>query len=182
MSDHTLRIYDSMLGLLSSADNPTPMVKLNRVVPFKHATVYAKLEWYNPFGAVKDRVAANLIEDAEARGALGDVRKLVEPTSGNTGMGLAMVSNAKGYAVTTTLSSEIPLEKKSVLRFFGCDVIELDDDLCPAPGAPEGAMALATEIAQKVDFHQLNQYMNSANPQAHFKTTGPEIWRQTEAA
>ena len=180
MSNHNLRVYDSMLGLLSNADNPTPLVKLNRVVPFQHAAVYAKLEWYNPFGAIKDRVAANLITDAEERGTIGEIRKLVEPTSGNTGMGLAMMSNAKGYSLTTTLSAEIPAEKKSVLRFFGCDVIELDDDLCPAPGAPEGAMALAADMASKPNFHQLNQYVNPANPDAHFKTTGPEIWRQTQ--
>src|SRR6185436_9056913 len=93
---HALRVYDSILGLLSSEDNPTPLVRLNRVVPFKHTTVYAKLEWYNPFGAIKDRVAANLIRDAEEQGTLQSVQKLVEPTSGNTGMGLAMMSNAKG--------------------------------------------------------------------------------------
>ena len=138
MNDHALRVYESMLGLLSGLDNPTPMVRLNRVVPFEHATVYAKLEWYNPFGSVKDRVAANLVRDAEEQGVLGSIEKLVEPTSGNTGMGLAMVANAKGYRLTTPLSSAIPLEKRTVLRFFGCDVIELEDTLCPAPGAPEG--------------------------------------------
>ena len=79
MPDHRLRIYDSMEGLLSSVDNPTPLVRINRVAPFKHARVYGKLEWYNPFGAVKDRVAANLIEDAEERGILESGQKLVEP-------------------------------------------------------------------------------------------------------
>ncbi|MED5199992.1 MAG: pyridoxal-phosphate dependent enzyme, partial [Gemmatimonadota bacterium] len=108
MPDHRLRIYDSMVGLLSDADNPTPLVRINRVVPFQHARVYGKLEWYNPFGAVKDRVAANLIGDAEERGVLEDGQKLVEPTSGNTGMGLAMISNVKGYSLTTPLSSAIP--------------------------------------------------------------------------
>ena len=93
MPDHRLRVYDSMVGLLPDADNPTPLVRINRVVPFQHARVYGKLEWYNPFGAVKDRVAANLIADAEERGVLEPGQKLVEPTSGNTGMGLAMISN-----------------------------------------------------------------------------------------
>ena len=179
MNDHALRVYESMLGLLSGLDNPTPMVRLNRVVPFEHATVYAKLEWYNPFGSVKDRVAANLVRDAEEQGVLGSIEKLVEPTSGNTGMGLAMVANAKGYRLTTPLSSAIPLEKRTVLRFFGCDVIELEDTLCPAPGAPEGAIVVAHEIAGKPDFHMLNQYENEANPGAHYRTTGPEIWKQT---
>ncbi len=177
--DHSLRVYDSILGLLSGEDNPTPLVRLRRVVPFTRARVYAKLEWYNPFGAVKDRIAANMIRDAEERGTLGEIVKLVEPTSGNTGMGLAMMSNAKGYSLTTPLSSAIPEEKRAVLRFFGADVLELSDDLCPAPGAPEGAMARAAEIAAQPGFHQLNQYENQANPDAHYRTTGPEIWRQT---
>ena len=180
MNDHTRRIYDSILGLRCDAENPTPLVRLNRVSPFRHATVFAKLEWYNPFGAVKDRVAANLIADGEARHTVGPHQKLVEPTSGNTGMALAMISNAKGYSLTTPLSSEIPLEKRTMLRFFGAEVIELQDTLCPAPGAPEGAIAKATEIADRSDFHMLNQYANEANPDAHYKTTGPEIWRQTE--
>ena len=180
MNDHTLRVYDSILGLLSSADNPTPLVRLNRVPPFRHTQVYGKLEWYNPFGAVKDRVAANLIEDGEARHTVHDRQKLVEPTSGNTGMALAMIANLRGYALTTPLSSEIPFEKRTMLRFFGAEVIELNDTLCPAPGAPEGAISKAMEIADRPEVHMLNQYVNEANPEAHYKTTGPEIWRQTE--
>jgi cysteine synthase/rhodanese-related sulfurtransferase len=169
------------LGLLSSEENPTPLVRLNRVIPFKHAKIYAKLEWYNPFGAVKDRVAANLIRDGEERGVLGSGKKLVEATSGNTGLGLAMVGNARGYPLRTTLSAAIPLEKRTVLRFFGTDVQELDDALCPMPGAPEGAIATARETAAtQPDFVLLDQYQNLANPDAHVRTTGPEIWRQTE--
>ena len=181
MSDnHSLRVYDSMLGLLSNEENPTPLVRLNRVVPFEHTQVFAKLEWYNPFGAVKDRVAANLIRDAEERGVLGPGKKLVEPTSGNTGIGLAMIGNAKGYSLRTPLSNGIPLEKRTVLRFFGTDVEELDDSLCPAPGAPEGAIAKARETAAtREEFEILDQYVNEANPGGHYRTTGPEIWRQT---
>src|SRR5689334_9103478 len=114
-NDHSRRTYDSILGLLSSEENPTPLVRLNRVTPFKHAQVYAKLEWYNPFGAVKDRVAANLVRDAEERGTLGPGKNLVEATSGNTGLGLAMIGNAKGYRLETPLSLAIPLEKRTVL-------------------------------------------------------------------
>ena len=180
MNDHILRVYDSILGLLSGTDNPTPLVRLNRVSPFRDTQVYGKLEWYNPFGAVKDRVAANLIADGEARHTIHSNQKLVEPTSGNTGMALAMIANIRGYSLTTPLSSEIPLEKRTMLRFFGADVIELEDTLCPAPGAPEGAIAKASEIANSPEFHMLNQYANEANPEAHYKTTGPEIWRQTE--
>ena len=179
-NDHVRRVYDSILGLLSSADNPTPLVRLNRVSPFQDTRVYAKLEWYNPFGAVKDRVAASLVADGEARQTVQADQQLVEPTSGNTGMALAMIANAKGYTLTTPLSTAIPLEKRTMLRFFGADVLELEDTLCPAPGAPEGAIAKAMEIAERPGFHMLNQYGNEANPDAHYKTTGPEIWRQTQ--
>jgi cysteine synthase/rhodanese-related sulfurtransferase len=170
-----------MSGLLSSEENPTPIVRLNKVVPFVHTQVFAKLEWYNPFGAVKDRIAAQLIRDAEQRGLLASGNKLVEATSGNTGLGLAMIGNVKGYPLRTPLSAAIPLEKRTVLRFFGADVVELDDSLCPAPGAPEGAIAKARETAEtEDDFILLDQYANEANPDAHYHTTGPEIWRQTD--
>jgi cysteine synthase/rhodanese-related sulfurtransferase len=178
--DHSLRIYDSILGLLSNEQNPTPLVRLNKVTGFQHTHVYAKLEWYNPFGAVKDRIAANLISDAEERGELGPGKQLVEATSGNTGLGLAMIGNAKGYSLETPLSDAIPLEKRTVLRFFGTSVVELDDSLCPMPGAPEGAIAKARETADTRDgFVLLDQYANEANPGGHYRTTGPEIWRQT---
>lgn len=177
--DHSLRVYDTILGLLSSEENPTPLVRLNKVTPFEHTQVYAKLEWYNPFGAVKDRIAANLIRDAEDRGELGPGKQLVEATSGNTGLGLAMIGNVKGYLLETPLSAAIPLEKRTVLRFFGTHVVELDDSLCPAPGAPEGAIAKAREVANTRDeVVLLDQYSNEANPDSHYRTTGPEIWRQ----
>src|ERR1700729_1038956 len=120
-SNHATRVYDSILGLLSGEENPTPLVRLHRVVPHKHARIYAKLEWYNPFGAVKDRVAANLVRDAEERGV--KLENLVEPTSGNTGMGLAMIANAKGYHFTATLSLAIPEEKRASLRTFGAQLV-----------------------------------------------------------
>ena len=178
MTDYSLRVYDSTLDMLSNAENPTPIVRLNKVTPYKHTKVYAKLEWYNPFGAVKDRVAANLVRDAQEKGI--PLQNLVEPTSGNTGMGLAMISNAKGIKFTATLSLAIPEEKRSALRVFGAKLVELADDLCPLPGAPEGAMQKATEMGKQPGWHQLNQYKNPANPDAHFRTTGPEIWRQTD--
>jgi len=177
MSDHSLRAYDSILDLLPDEENPTPIVRL-RLPELQHAVVYAKLEWYNPFGAVKDRVAANLVRDAEERGE--QFETLVEPTSGNTGIGLAMVTNAKGYGFAATLSKEVPAEKRAALRLFGTDLRELDDDLCPMPGQPEGAMAKAAELAEQPGWRQLNQYANPANPDAHYRTTGPEVWRQTQ--
>lgn len=176
MSDNLLRTYDSILDLLPTVENPTPLVRL-RHTGLQHATIYAKLEWYNPFGAVKDRVAANLVRDAQQRGE--HLENLVEPTSGNTGIGLAMVANARGYGFAATLSTAIPLEKRTALRLFGTDLVELDDDLCPMPGQPEGAMEKATELGERPGWKELNQYANPANPQAHYLTTGPEVWRQT---
>lgn len=175
-----VRVYETILDLLPSVDNPTPLVKLNRVNPYEHTQVYVKLEWYNPFGSVKDRVAASMVREAQVLGTISEKQQLVEPTSGNTGLGLAMVSNANGYSLTTPLSRAIPEEKRNLLRFFGVFVEELDDDLCPAPGAPEGAIARAGEIAARPEFHMLNQYGNEANPEAHYRSTGPEVWRQTE--
>ena len=177
---HKNRVYDSILGLLSDVENPTPLVRLQRVPGFRHAKVYAKLEWYNPFGAVKDRVAANLVRDAEAQHKLQEHVRLVEPTSGNTGIALAMIANAKGYGFTATISNKVPVEKRASLRLFGADLLELDDDLCPAPGAPEGAIARAAELGSEPGRYHLNQYKNPANPDAHYRTTGPEIWRQTD--
>ena len=129
MPNHATRVYDGMMEMLSNEENPTPLVRLNRVVPHTQAKVYAKLEWYNPFGSVKDRVAENLIRDADEKGLLGEGQQLVEPTSGNTGMGLAMMANARGYSLTTPLSDKIPAEKRVMLRMFGTNVEELEDDL-----------------------------------------------------
>ena len=109
MTDPSLRVYESLLDMISSADNPTPLVRLGRTVPFRHAKVYAKLEWYNPFGAVKDRVAHNLVLDAEKRGT--DLANLVEPTSGNTGMALALLSNLRGYHFSATISNAVSISR-----------------------------------------------------------------------
>jgi len=177
--EDSLRTYDSIFGLLPNVDNPTPLVRLNHVPGYDHTEVFAKLEWYNPFGSVKDRIAAEMLKEAESDGTIESGQRLVEPTSGNTGLGLAMVANARRYPLTTPLSDAIPLEKRTMLRFFGATVEELEDDLCPAPWAPEGAIARATEIAEQPGFLMLNQYGNRANPEAHYRTTGPEVWRQT---
>jgi len=129
MPNHLTRVYDNVLEMLSGVENPTPLLRLNATVPFRQAKVYAKLEWYNPFGSVKDRVAAQMIHEAEGQGLLAEGQELVEPTSGNTGMGLVMMANAKGYRLSTPLSSAIPAEKRAMLRFFGAKVEELEDSL-----------------------------------------------------
>jgi len=179
VNENSLRTYDSIFGLLPDVDNPTPLVRLNHVTGYEHTEVFAKLEWYNPFGSVKDRIAASMVREAESDETIQPGQQLVEPTSGNTGIGLTMVANAGRYPLTTPLSDAIPLEKRTMLRLFGATVEELADDLCPAPGAPEGAIARATELAGQPGFVMLNQYGNRANPDAHYRTTGPEIWRQT---
>ncbi len=129
MPNQDTRVYEGILEMLSGVDNPTPMVRLNRVIPSMQAKIYAKLEWYNPFGSVKDRVADSLLRDADEKGLLSEGQKLVEPTSGNTGMGLAMLANARGFELTTPLSNKIPAEKRVMLKVFGAHVEELDDDL-----------------------------------------------------
>ena len=174
------RVYESILDMLPDVDNPTPLVKLNRVTPYVHTEVYAKLEWFNPFGSVKDRVAFNMVRSGQLDGTVDENQRFVEPTSGNTGLGLAMVANANGYRLTAPLSSAIPEEKRSLLRFFGADVEELEDDLCPAPGAPDGAIARARHIANQPGMRMLDQYSNEANPDAHYRSTGPEVWHQTD--
>src|SRR2546428_12961229 len=126
MPDHGKRVYDSILELLPSVENPTPLVRIRRLSPFEHTTVYAKLEWYNPFGAVKDRVAANLLREAEEKGIR--MEHLVEPTSGNTGMALAMLANARKLPFTATLSLAIPEAKRAALRVFGAELGEPGDD------------------------------------------------------
>jgi cysteine synthase/rhodanese-related sulfurtransferase len=178
--DHQKRVYSNIIEMLSNEDNPTPLVQLQKVIPFKKSKVYAKLEWYNPFGAVKDRIASNMILEAEEDGSLKNNKNLVEPTSGNTGFALSMLANVKGLNLTSPLSSMIPLEKRALLKFMGCNVIELEDTLCPAPGAPEGAIAKAMSLSQQPGSLMLDQYTNEANPRGHYKTTGPEIWRQTD--
>ncbi len=129
MANHHTRVYDEVSEMLCDEENPTPLVRLRRVVPLVQAKVYAKLEWYNPFGSVKDRIAANMIRNAREKGLLREGQQLVEPTSGNTGMGLATMATAQRYQLTTPVSKAIPAEKRVMLRFFGADVEEFEDSL-----------------------------------------------------
>lgn len=128
-SRHAKRVYSDITQLLPDEDNPTPLVRLNHVTGFKHAELYGKLEWFNPFGSVKDRVGANLILDAEEKGLIGPGTQLVEPTSGNTGLGLIMMANTRKLPLTVPISTRVPAEKRSALKLMGAKLIELDDDL-----------------------------------------------------
>jgi cysteine synthase len=180
--NRSLEVYDDVLQLLPDAEHPTPLVRLNRLNPSADFTLYAKLEWLNPFGSVKDRAAAYLIRDLERRGELSDTRGIVEPTSGNTGLSLAGICAARGYRMRAVVPNKVPLEKKVLLKIAGADLDVVTDELCPSPGMGEGSINLAKSRAkaQADVFVMPNQYENELNSRAHYETTGPEIWRQTE--
>src|SRR3954454_14782514 len=157
----------------------TPLVKLNRLTEGIAATVLAKVEYLNPGGSVKDRIALRMIEDAEAAGLLRPGGTIVEPTSGNTGVGLALVAQRRGYRCVFVCPDKVSEDKQNVLRAYGAEVV-----VCPTAVAPEDPRSyynvsdrLAREIpgAWKPD-----QYANPANPRSHYETTGPELWEQTE--
>jgi cysteine synthase len=163
-------------------DNPTPLVRLNHVVSPIRGEVYLKLEWLNPFGSIKDRAASYLLNGLVERGLLGD-RDVVEATSGNTGIALAALAALSGIGITVTIPDGVPEEKKIILRMLGAEVWETSDDLCPVDLPKDGAIALARSLAaseQGGRFVMADQYANPDNVTAHYETTGPEIWRQTE--
>jgi cysteine synthase A len=149
----------------------TPMLKLNRLAGEGHAEVWAKLEGFNPGGSVKDRPALAMIEDAERRGRLKKGMKIVEPTSGNTGIGLAMVAAVKGYHVILTMPESMTIERRRLLEAYGAELV-----LTPADKGMKGAIAKADEIlATGKEYFKPDQFGNPANPQIHRRTTAKEI-------
>lgn len=157
----------------------TPILKLNRYMEktgIENAAILAKLEYLNPAGSVKDRVALSMIEDAEARGILKSGATIIEPTSGNTGIGLAAVAAAKGYKTILTLPDTMSVERRNLLQAYGAKLV-LTEGAKGMKGAIEKAEELKNTIAGAVI---LGQFVNPANPKIHRTTTGPEIWRQTE--
>jgi cysteine synthase len=178
-TDRHLRRYEDIRDLLPGTDNPTPLVRLNRIT---NADWYLKLEWVNPFGSVKDRTAAYLLDGMLERGEL-DGKELVEATSGNTGIALAALAALLGTQLTVTIPDGVPEEKKVLLRMLGAEVWPTPDDLCPVNHPKDGAIALARSLAaseQGGRYAMVNQYENPDNVRAHYETTGPEIWNQTE--
>jgi len=151
----------------------TPVVKLNRSVPENSADVYLKLEYFNPAKSVKDRIALAMVEDAEKKGILQPGGTIVEPTSGNTGIGLAMVAAAKGYKLIVTMPETMSLERRNLLRAYGAELV-----LTPGPEGMKGAIAKAEELAKEHGYFMPQQFENYANPEIHRLTTGPEIVKQ----
>ncbi len=180
--DHATRVYNDVFEMLPSPENPSPMVRVNRLNPVEEFALYAKLEWMNPFGSVKDRAAWRMLRDLEDQGVLGGGRGLVEPTSGNTGISLAAMCSARGHHLRAVVPNKVPLEKKVLLKICGAELDVINDELCPSPGMGDGSINLAkTHAKAQPDRYVMpNQYDNEQNVEAHVKTTGPEIWRQTE--
>ena len=180
--NHQTRVYNDIFEMLPSEQNPSPMVRINRMNPSPDFALYAKLEWLNPFGSVKDRAAWAMLLDLEQRGEIGHGRGLVEPTSGNTGISLAAMARTRGYHVRAVVPNKIPLEKKVLLKIAGAELDIVSDELCPAPGLGDGSINLAKTHAKasREKYAMPNQYENEKNVEAHFRTTGPEIWRQTD--
>ena len=157
----------------------TPILQLNRYseeAGITGANILAKLEYLNPAGSVKDRIALRMIEDAEEKGIIGPGATIIEPTSGNTGIGLAAVATARGYRAILTLPDTMSVERRTMLKAYGAELV-----LTEGAKGMKGAIAKAEELKNEIEGAViLGQFVNPANPEAHYLTTGPEIWDQTD--
>lgn len=169
-----MKIYEKITDLIGR----TPIMKLNNYSAAQglDTPVLAKLEYFNPAGSVKDRVAKAMIDDAEEKGLLTSDSVIIEPTSGNTGIGLAAVAAARGYRIILTMPETMSIERRNLLKAYGAELVLTDG----AKGM-KGAIAKADELASEIPHSFIpGQFVNQANPAAHFATTGPEIWEDTE--
>ena len=166
-------IHENVLKLIGN----TPLVKINKLNPNKSVEVYAKLESFNPGGSVKDRTALSMIEHAEETGELTKDKIILEPTSGNTGIGIALVAAVKGYKTLFVMSESVSVERRKILKAYGADIM-LTDPSKGTDGAIEKAYAMAREEPEK--YHMPDQFNNGYNWRAHYNHTAPEIWEQTK--
>lgn len=170
-----------MSTIYTSADQligKTPLLELTHIEKDNNlkATVLAKLEYFNPAGSVKDRIAKAIIDDAETSGALKPGATLIEPTSGNTGIGLASVAAARGYRLILTMPETMSVERRQLIKAYGAEIV-----LTEGTKGMKGAIAKAEELASEIENSFIpGQFVNPANPKAHFETTGPEIWEDTD--
>jgi cysteine synthase A len=171
LEETAVPIYDDVTQLVGN----TPLVRLNRITGQAQATVLAKLEFQNPGASVKDRIGVAMVEAAEASGQLTPGGTIVEATSGNTGIALAMVGAAKGYHVVLTMPETMSRERRGLLRAFGAELV-----LTPGPEGMRGAVAKAEEIGAERGAVLVRQFANEANPEVHRRTTAEEIWKDTD--
>jgi cysteine synthase A len=169
-----MKVYDKITDLIGK----TPLLKLNNFKEEKNlgADVYAKLEYFNPAGSVKDRIARAMIDDAEAKGLLKEGATIIEPTSGNTGIGLASVAASRGYKIILTMPETMSVERRNLLKAYGAELVLTDGST-----GMKGAIAKAKELAESTPNSFIpSQFTNLANPDIHRRTTGPEIWNDTD--
>lgn len=180
MSATKVHQMNGVLDTVLEAVGKTPVVRMHRLFQeFPNVTVLAKLEYLNPNGSMKDRIALAMIEQAEKEGRIKPGDTLVEPTSGNTGLGLAMACAVKGYHLIITMPMKMSEEKRRLLKAFGAELILTPTEL--PYNHPDNYIEVAKRLAkERPNTHLLNQYSNPGNPDAHYRGTGPEIWEQTE--
>ncbi|MDD6295226.1 MAG: cysteine synthase A [Treponema sp.] len=169
-----MKVYSSIDKLIGN----TPLLELSNIEKEENlgAKIIAKLEYFNPAGSVKDRVAKAMLDDAEAKGLLKKDSVIIEPTSGNTGVGLASIATARGYRIIITMPDTMSVERRNLMKAYGAELVLTDG----AKGM-KGAIAKAEEIAKEIPNSFIpGQFVNPANPEAHFNTTGPEIWKDTD--
>jgi cysteine synthase A len=166
-----MKLYDNITQVVGN----TPLVRINRILDGAKAQVYAKLEFYNPSSTVKDRIGIAMIDDAEKSGKLKPGGTIVEATSGNTGVALAMVGAARGYKVILTMPDSVSKERRTLIKAYGAELV-----LTPGPEGMKGAVAKAEEIGNKEGAVLVRQFANPANPEIHRKTTALEIWNDTD--
>ncbi len=171
-----MRYHDNILHLIGN----TPLVRLNKLTTHVQATVLAKVEYLNPGGSVKDRIAVRIVDDAENAGLLRPGGTIIEPTSGNTGVGLALVAQQRGYQCIFVCPDKVSTDKQNVLRAYGAQVV-----VCPtavAPQDPRSYYAVSDRLVREIPgAYKPDQYSNPANPRSHYESTGPELWEQTDA-